>query len=487
MKKPIFFLKMTLHLVSAAVLIMTIIFLSACNAATPTASPTPPESAKVTLTPKPETTPTEDTSPTVEVISTQPTSTALMVDPKDLADISIRFLHPWSGGIAATLEEIATQFSLTNPWGIWVDAQSQGSETLLVETLQMDLESGDLPGLIAVHPYALSALADEYHSVSLTDYINSPDWGIDLDAQADIPSAFLKQFTSEGNLTALPIAPQAAVLFYNQTWAEELEFSSLPEDESAFKQQSCDATFANLADSNMENDGTGGWLINQDPEVLASWYRAFGGQLPINDPLNFNEEASRKAFGYLKGAYDEGCIWIGRQSEPYFYFANRYALMYAGTLNQIPKQMGWMAAAENGDDWKATGFPGPDGKVVLVDSPGLMVSADTPENQMAAWLFARYLLEPEVQAQLVRQSFTIPVRSSALAFLDDFGQDYPQWAQTVEMMDVMEVLPISEEWGISQWVLQDAFDRILHGDASQIPDILKEVDRLINELEGETP
>ncbi|MEA3327491.1 MAG: extracellular solute-binding protein [Chloroflexota bacterium] len=487
MNKSIFLLKVNLRLVSVAVLIMTTIFLSACNTATPTASTTPPEYAEVTLTPRPETTPTEDTIPTVDVTPTQQISTALMVDPEDLEGISIRFMHPWSGESALALEEIATQFSLTNPWGIWVDVQSQGSENLLVETLQSDLESGDLPGLIAVHPYALSDLEDDYHPVLLTDYINSPEWGIEPDAQADIPSAFLAQFTLEGNLTALPIAPQAAVLFYNQTWAEELEISSLPEDARAFRQQSCDATYANQADNNVENDGTGGWLINRDPEVLASWYRAFGGQLPINDPPNFNDEASREAFGYLKGVYDEGCIWIGRQSEPYFYFANRYTLMYAGSLNQIPKQMGWMSVAENEDEWKAIGFPGPDGRVVLVDSPGLMVSADTPENQMAAWLFARYLLEPDVQAKLVQRLFSIPVRSSALAFLEDFERDYPQWAQTVEMMDAMEVLPISDGWGIAQWVLQDAFERVLRSEANQIPNILEELGRLINELEGVTP
>ena len=479
--------KVIRRLVSIIGVISTAIFQFACQPSAATLSPTPSLSAEVTNTPTQGVTPEAVLSPTAEVSVTQEASAALMVDPEDLAGISIRFLHPWTGEGAVAMEEIATQFSLTNPWGIWVDVQSAGSETHLVESLQSNLENGDLPGLIAVHPYALSALADAYHPVSLTEYIDSPDWGIDPDAQADIPSAFLEQFYLEGHLTALPVAPQAVVLFYNQTWAEELEFSLSPEDERTFRQQSCKATYPIIVDDNQGIQLIGGWLVNSDPEVLASWYLAFDGQLPINDPPKFNDEATAQAFSFLKDVYDEGCIWIGRQSEPYFYFANRYALMYAGTLDQIPRQMGWMAVAENEDEWQAIGFPGPSGRVLLVDSPGLMVSADTPENQMAAWLFARYLLEPEVQAQLVQQSFTIPVRSSSLAFLDDFGQDYPQWAQTVEMMDVMEVLPISEEWGISQWVLQDAFGRILHGDEDQIPDILEEVDRLINELEGETP
>ncbi len=225
--------------------------------------------------------------------------------------------------------------------------------------------------------------------------------------------------------------------------------------------------------------------MNNAPEVLASWYYAFEGELSKNDRLVFDNEVSRDAFGYLKSIYDEGCIWIGRQSMPYDYFANRYALIYAGTLDDIPHQAGWMAVAENEDEWTAIGFPGPDGNVLLVDGPGLMISQDTPEKQLAAWLFARHLLEPDVQARLIRQLFTLPVRYSAVEELADFAREYPQWAGIADEMDVMDVLPVSEEWGLTQWVLQDAFNRILQGDADQIPDILEELDRLLDELQGE--
>jgi len=266
-----------------------------------------------------------------------------------------------------------------------------------------------------------------------------------------------------------------------------LGYSSQPENIVEFRQQVCAATFANLDDEIMDNDGTGGFPRNFDPQVLASWYHAFDGQLPSMGRLQFNTEAGSQAFGFLKSVDKEGCIWIHRQPEPFWYFANRYALIYAGTLDQIPIQMGWMNASQNKDQWVVTGFPGPDREVMLIDGPGLMVTADAPEKQLAAWLFARHLLEPEIQAQLVESLITLPVRKSAESLLAEFGEIYPQWAQAVSMMEIAEPLPASNEWGISQWVLQDAVIRLVEVEEDQTDLILEELDAMIDELEGNVP
>ncbi|HCU56945.1 MAG TPA: hypothetical protein DF984_01735 [Anaerolineaceae bacterium] len=414
---------------------------------------------------------------------TPATPVQLQVDPADLAGIVVRFVHPWMGEMADALASAASQFSLSNEWDIWVEVEATGGDNALLESVQADLDEGNLPGLIAAYPYALAELDGKYFSVNLTDYFYSPEWGFSPEAQADIPAVFLEQFTDEGHLAALPVASQATVLFYNQTWGQALGFADLPGNAEGFAEQSCAAVFSNYDDENEDNDGTGGWLINQDPEVLASWYAAFGSELPVSGEILFSTEGGQDALGYLKDTYSDGCIWLGRRPEPYFYFANRYSLMYAGTLDQIPYQAGWMVSSGSTDDWTVMGFPGPEGEVMLVDSPGLMVTADTPENQMAAWLFARYLLSPEVQAKLVRSGFSLPVRESALALLADFANQYPQWAQAVEMMDIARPVPISSGWGIGQWVLQDGFYRLLQGERDDLPRILEDVDALVAELE----
>jgi len=467
---------------SLAALLLVMLVLSACSPRpTATQAPTPAESSDVETaeTPGPTATPRPSPSPTVPP--------AIDVQPEDLAGIALRFMHPWTGEAEAALVEIATQFSLTNPWDIWVDVQAHGSETALLEALLVDAENEDLPAIIALRPYQLAALDGSYETIPLTDYFGNPDWGLDQESQDDIPAVFLEPFTHEGELVALPVAPQATVLFYNQTWAGDLGFDSLPAAEADFRQQACEAAFDNRDDLNVENDGTGGWIVNLEPPVLAGWHQAFGGELPASGLPQFNTDAGRDAFSYLKAGYDQGCFWVGRKGDPYFYFAYRYALSYAGTLDEIPDQMGWMEVAGNADRWTVMGFPGPEGPQVPVDGPGLMIGADSPERELAAWLFARHLLTPEVQAKLARALFTLPVRQSALPLLDDFIQDYPQWWAGAALIEAAAALPVSEDWGLAQWIWQDAAVRLLQAGDLTPDEVLEELDRMMQDLEGTTP
>ncbi len=473
------------------IILVIVLFISGCTGIVVSPTVQVNDSPGVTQTERPDP-PGEETEPveTSESLETTLTSTSISsnsVSPDDLDGIAVRFVHPWDGAGGEKINEIATQFSLSNPWGIWIDVEGMGSETVLLDSLQSDLETGDVPDLIAVHPYKLSDLDGAITPHPLNDYFNHPDFGFSIEEKDDIPEVFLEQFMVDNTLTALPIAPQAMVMFYNQTWAEELGFSAPPEYVEDFRQQVCAATTANLGDEIEDNDGTGGFPRNFDPRVLASWYRAFDGQIPETGTLSFNNDAGRQAFGFLKSVDTQGCIWIHRQPDPFWYFANRYALMYAGTLDQIAIQKGWMEASQGDDTWMVTGFPGQDQNFILVDGPGLMITAEKPDEQLATWLFAKHLLKPEIQEQLVRSLITLPVRNSAQPLLVDFSKTYPQWAQAISLIEIAEPLPISDEWGISQFVLQDAIIRLMQVDEDQTNLILEELDMMINELEDGTP
>jgi multiple sugar transport system substrate-binding protein len=473
--RPQFLQPLNYRILIAGCVLITLFLVSCLQ--DPTPSPTD----------NPEPTPTKTAVPTATVRPSPTPTLAVNVQPEALAGIALRFAHPWTGEAADTLEEIATQFSLTNPWDIWVDVEGYGSETSLLDALNLDAEEGDLPGLIALHPYQLAGLDEVYVTIPLTEYFTNSEWGLDEDARNDIPDVYLAPFAQDGELIALPIAPQATLVFYNQTWAESLGFTSLPQTEGDFRTQSCEAVFANRDDNNPDNDGTGGWILNLDPDVLAGWLLSFGADLPEDDTLQFDTEAGRETLSYLKSAYDQGCFWVGRKPDPYVYFANRYALSYAGQLDQIPEQAGWMEVAGNNDQWTVMGFPGPEGETVVVDGPGLMIGADTPEGQLAAWLFARHLLEPEVQERLVRSLFTLPVRRSALPLLEDFAEGNPQWAEGVALLDDAASLPVSEAWGLSQWLLQDAAFRLIQSEDLSADEALEELDQMIIDLEVTTP
>jgi multiple sugar transport system substrate-binding protein len=461
---------------STCALLVMLILASCAPTVTPEAEkPTSPVVISPTRTAIPENTPTPTPIPSLEI------------DPEDLSGIIVRFAHPWIGEPAQQLEDIAREFSKTNPWEIRVEVIPHGGETALVDALQTYFNAGETPGLIAAHPYLLSGIADDLNLVDLRDYFDDPDWGFSADEQADILPVFLAPFSSNDQIWGLPLAPQATVLFYNRTWGEALGFSEPPTNFDTFRAQTCDAAFANWRDDNPDTDGTGGWMINLDPTVLASWYYAFDGVIPGDSIPSFNHEIGQETFNYLREIKIEGCTWFARQPDPYWYFANRYALLVAAKSEQIPIQASWMDVLGSEDEWDVIGFPGVMGESIVVDGPGLLVTAGSPEEQLAAWLFAKYLLEPEVQAAFVQSLFTLPVRPSAMALLTDFETEYPQWAQAAALVESASALPVTDAWGVAQWVLQDAVFRILQAESADVPGLIEHLDAMIVELTGGNP
>jgi multiple sugar transport system substrate-binding protein len=460
-------------------LLVMLILASCAPTVTPQAG-TPTASAVLTATRSPSATTTPENTPIPTPIP------GLEIDPGDLAGIIVRFAHPWVGETAQDLEDIAREFSQTNPWEIQVEVLSHGGETALVDALQDYLVAGEMPGLIAAHPYLLSGFRGDIDLVDLGEYFDDPDWGFTADEKPDIFPVFMTPFTHNGQIWGLPFTPQATVLFYNRTWGEALGFSEPPTDLDAFRAQACDAAFANWRDDNPDTDGTGGWMINLDPTVLASWYYAFDGVIPGDDIPSFNHEIGQETFNYLWDIKFQGCSWFARQPDPYWYFANRYALFVAANTEQIPIQASWMDVIGSEDEWDVIGFPGVTGESIVVDGPGLLVTTGSPKDQLAAWLFAKHLLEPEVQAVLVRRLFTLPVRASAMDLLTDLEAGYPQWAQAAALVNSVSALPTSDAWGIGQWVLQDAGFRILQAESADVPGLIEQLDAMIVDLTGGT-
>jgi multiple sugar transport system substrate-binding protein len=460
---------------------LVMLILASC---TPTVTPEPAmptASAVVSPTRNPTATAIPENTPTPTPVP------GLEIDPEELGGVVVRFAHPWIGEAAQQLEDIAREFSQTNPWEIQVEVLPHGGESALVDALQAYQVGGKTPGLIAAHPYLLSGLGDEIDLVDLDEYLDDPDWGFTANEIADILPVFMAPFSYGDQISGLPLAPQATVLFYNRTWGEALGFSEPPTDLAAFKAQAFDAAFANWRDENPDTDGTGGWMINLDPTVLASWYYAFDGVIPGDEIPSFNHEIGQETFNYLWDLKDQGCSWFARQPDPYWYFGNRYALLVAAKTEQIPLQASWMDVIGSEDEWDVIGFPGVKGESIVVDGPGLLVTVGSPEEQLAAWLFARHLLAPEVQAALVRSLFTLPVRASAMDLLGDFETEYPQWAQAAALVDLASALPVSDAWGVAQWVLQDAAFRILQVDYADVPGLIEQLDAMIVDLTGGTP
>jgi len=424
---------------------------------------------------------------------------------EQLKGVRIRFWHPWTGETAQAVQRLEARFNGTNPWSLWVEASQVSSYDDIYSAIRSANTAGPdsprLPDVVVGYPeMALTANSGASNGgaansganpsggpiVDLTPYITDPHWGLAADETVDALDVFWEAGSS-GERLGIPILPAGRVLFFNRTWANELGYTALPMNTADMRSQSCAGTKANAEDRTAMNDGTGGWLIDSHPLTVASWITAFHGSL-IPDPqgrYSFSSPEVEAAFAYLRGLAFEGCIWPGRLPEPLTYFATRHALLIAASTEDIPLQARALARARNTDEWTVLPFPGEDGQpVMLVSGPSLQMVNSDPVRQLAAWLFMRWMYQPENQVELVQASGGLPVRQSTIPLLEAYAAQFPQWKAALDLLPEAVPVPRTASWGVVSGVLRDAYQQIYLPEPTPepIPDLLKRLDETILEV-----
>ena len=430
-------------------------------------------------------TPTPTTTKTPIPPTPTPTrSPYLEIEPSQLQGVSITLMHPWMSGTATALQGLVDEFNKTNAWRIHILVESAGGIDDLMVNLKQRLLDEQMPDLAVMYPYQVQQLDGDYYWLDLSPYIKDAEWGLTSEVLVNINEYYL-QFNQLGSsMVGFPASISAPVLFYNRSWAQELGFDEIPMTPESLEEQVCAAAQVILQDDNLENDGTGGLLIDRSPLAALSWFYAFDGQLSGEDGIPwFNNQAGEDAFGYVKSLYDRNCAWIGRQSEPYDYFATRFALVYAGSLEDMILQSEAFTRAEATDEWIMIPYPSPDGKgTLVVDGMSYIVTVNKPEVQLAAWLFIRWMTS-EIQQQVFTQaSGTWPVNQMAMEDMQTYRQDHQQWGDVFDNQTNFYTLPTYANWVVDKMVLEDAFTRYLALDSSTLSIVLEMLDATIKEL-----
>lgn len=445
-----------------------------------------------TQTPPAET-PNVDGTPVPEAVSTQPAPTATptyLVPPDQLQGLTIRFTHPWIGGLADAMDELAAEFNRTNEWGIVVEVSSAGSSMALADLIENGGDDDGKPQVvIAPSEHLLSWLERGSLIRPLNDLIADPIFGLSEQQRVDFPLVYWQQDQSNGVQAGIPVQRDAPVIYYNQTWAAELGFTSPPATMDTFKQQTCAAADAINHDPFYANNGTGGWIVNTDGLVVYSWLLAFGLEDALSgDPLafHFNQPATQQAFTYFRSLFDEGCIWFARSTASNEYFANREALMYTGNLSDLALQTKTQARVESTDEWTILPFPSGAQPVVVASGLSFGVLNSTPDQELAAWLFVRWMSQPASNSRILLAGGGLPVNDAAARLVDHEIQNSPLWSEAVRWASTAQPAPPVSTWRIARFVLQDAFWQSLQSftKIEDFPLILEQIDATIAEVES---
>jgi multiple sugar transport system substrate-binding protein len=397
--------------------------------------------------------------------------------------------HAFPSPVAELVNAQVAQFNGQNPWGITVRAESQGDYSALFDATTAALAAGDPPEIVATLPEHILTWDAEGLVADLDPYFGDPQVGYTADEGADFPAAFLAQDRSGKRLLALPAERSARLLFYNETWGRLLDFSGPPLSADDFERQSCAANASFHRDSDLTNDGFGGWIVDSDYQSVLAWIYANGGSVYADGKYTFTTDQNQAALEFIKQLYDSSCAWISTEPATYDQFARRLALFATGDLSELDAQGEAFARASSdtgNDHWTVAGFPGEQGPAVVAYGPSYAALKSTPERELAAWLFMRWLLEPERQAQWVRVNGLFPLRTSALDLLADYSAAHPQWEAAVKLLDQARPVPQAASWRTMKYVLGDGTNHIFRVNLllSQIPGVLREMDSTAAELAG---
>ncbi len=466
------------------------LFFSSCDVldidvrVVPTATATVAKSA----TPKPKVTLTFAPTPT----PTQPYY--LNVPASALKGTQIRFWHPWQGDLAWKTADRVVDFNNTNPWGITVNFYAPDGTAMLVEAVNQSLTDGTIPNVVIAPSAMLAAWQGEYKNlINLDEYIDMQEYGLNDQELADFTPVIWQQDTLAGERFGYPVQRDAYVLVYNQTWAEELGFPYPPVTPGQFQSQICSAKQALLKDTDTGNDGTGGWIVSNDEGTTLSWLLAFGYGGFSNlqqDIYQFEDPTAVQAFRFLRYLFDSECSWISRNPSPYPYFATRQALVFSSRLSQFADIRSNIAFTGSADQWIVLPYPGVEKEqITLLEGQSFGMFGSSPEEQLASWLFMKWLNSADYQAQIINQTGTFPITNSALRLSESYGKVNAQWAAFVQEQTKIQAMPNGGDWSHVRSVIADAtwqlYQQTEVEDSSEaMVQILNQLDQTILELIG---
>ena len=410
------------------------------------------------------------------------------VDPRGQ---TITWWHNHSGSREEGLAGVVQAFNDTNECGITLIAENQGSYNDIRDKVNSSLNAGELPAALVVGYQNDQAFYQLNNGLAdLNPYVDDAHWGLTADEKADFFQSFFNQsvhpvFNNER--LGFPPNRSMEVLFYNQTWLEELGFSGPPTTPDEFRDMACAAAAAN-------GDGTGGYILRDDASAVAAWAFAFGGNVLTADgtSYDYSNDAVVQSMTFLKQLYDDGCAYFFTEGFPNPQLAARKAIFTQGSTSGAPFYQSDIetAAADAGRDpdvWGVAAIPHttPD-PVLNVYGGDVMITANKPEQELAAWIFIKYFTSPEVQAQWDQISGYFPTRASTEQYLADYIANISYGKQYQQGLDLLPY-GVYEPQLISYQGVRDAaqaaFNAIMQG--ADIQETLDQLTSDANDLQAE--
>ena len=322
------------------------------------------------------------------------------------------FWHQYRGVREKAINTMIEEFNGSNPHGIEVKGDYVGNYSKIYAKMLIGLQGGYLPQLVLAYNYQAEAYYKAGGVVDLTPYMESLKWGLSARDRADYNEDFLQQDNIQGAQVALLPHRSMEILFYNQSWLQELGHDEPPESWDAFVEMCRQATkqpFSGSADASYSK----GFLLNIDASRLAAMVFSRGGDFANADgsAYTFKTPEAQASLELLQDLRGEGAMDLLAADNKAAFGAGQ-VLFAIHSSSRLPF---FISSVESGANfvWNVAVLPYTgDHPVQNVYGGSLSVCKTTPAQQVASWLFIKWFTQPLQQERWVRGSNYFPVRES---------------------------------------------------------------------------
>jgi multiple sugar transport system substrate-binding protein len=385
----------------------------------------------------------------------------------DPSGVTITYWYQHSRSREEAIQKLIAEFNETNAYGITVEGEYAGGYNDIYNKMITGIAGGDVPNVVVAYQNQSAGYQVANALVDLNPYVNDEKWGLGEEA-----GDYFKGFTEsdvnamfDGQRLGFPPNRSMEVMYYNLTWLKELGYNAPPKTWAEFEEMVQKATETGDGDQY-------GYALATGASNVFSLIISRGGEVEKDGGgYNYNSSEARDAMEMMKRLYDAGYARriveaYGEQTD----FGNFKVLFTMASTSGLPYYASAIESSDRPFEWGVAPFPtvsASDQAVQNVYGASLSVTniGSTPEEQLASWLFIKFLTGKSQQAVWVRESNYFPVRASVADDLDDYFGENPQFKLAFDILTSSELTAEPPYAGYDEVrdVVSSTFNAILDG------------------------
>jgi multiple sugar transport system substrate-binding protein len=408
----------------------------------------------------------------------------------DPTGCELHLWHAFTGQKEATLLDLAAKFETDNPYGIRLRVEYHSP---LHQEVLTAISAGTPPDIIIAPCDQIAEYAALNAVAPLTPYVENAKYGLEAE-QADLWPIVLSGCAGtqpKGSL-GLSFDLQAAVMFYNAAWLKTLKAAAPPQNWQDFRKLCNAARDKKAATWGYAHPAqNAGWSTdNTDGLTLINWISGSGAVLfdPRDGQVTLDDPQAVAALGVLRDLLEDGCAYCS--SEPGANRADFVAekvLFTFGSTAEVPQ---YTEAIYNTKTrkmkfaWGIAPMPGLQSEpIVSVQGSVMSVLHTTPRQQLAAWLFLKWFVQPENDVQWALQTGALSMCKSSTETpeMQAYLEQNPQYETACGLLAFAATEPAIPRWQEIRALLVNAGEAVCLGQAEPT-DALAAADTLADGL-----